>query len=71
MAIRKKIPTKRTIDIMGPEGNAYNLMAYAATLGRQLDLDVDKIIKEMKTSNYDNLIKVFDKHFGSIVDLIY
>ncbi len=62
---------KKEINLLGKEGNAYNLLAYASTFGKQLDLDVDKITGEMKSSNYENLIKVFDKYFGSIVDLVY
>ena len=62
---------KPEIDLLGPQGNAYFLLGTANRLGKQLDLDVDKIIDDMESSDYENLIKVFDKHFGSIVDLVY
>jgi hypothetical protein len=69
--IKNPEPRKREINLLGPDGNAYFLLGTANRLGEQLDLDVDKILDEMKSSDYENLIKVFDKHFGSIVDLVY
>ena len=57
------------IDLTGPDGNAFVLMGYAKNFARQLDLDADVIIKEMKTGDYEHLIKVFDNYFGSFVIL--
>ena len=69
--IKNPEPRKREIDLLGPQGNAYFLLGTANRLGKQLDLDVDKIIDDMESSDYENLIKVFDKYFGNIVDLVY
>ena len=69
--IKNPEPRKREINLLGTEGNAYFLLGTAQKWGKQLDLDVDKIIGEMESSDYENLIKVFDKHFGMIVDLVY
>ena len=69
--IRNPEPRKREIDLNGTQGNAYFLMGTAQRLGKQLDLDVDSIIEDMKSSDYEHLIKVFDKHFGMIIDLVY
>ncbi len=69
--IKNPEPRKREINLLGPEGNAFNLLGYADSFGKQLDLDVDSIIKDMESSDYEHLIKVFDKHFGMIVDLVY
>ena len=69
--IKNPEPRKMEIDLNGTQGNAYFLMGTAQRLGKQLDLDVDSIIEDMKSSDYEHLIKVFDKHFGSIVDLVY
>ena len=69
--IRNPEPRKREIDLLGPNGNAYFLLGTANRLGKQLDLEVDKILDDMKSSDYENLIKVFDKYFGNIVDLVY
>lgn len=57
------------IDLTGPQGNAFYLLGLASQLSKQLGLDKDEILEEMQASNYENLIKVFDKHFGNIVIL--
>jgi len=73
MAIIKKKPLdKMTIDLTGPQGNAYFILGTADQLGRQLGLDSDDlnaIMEDMKSSDYEHLIETFDKHFGSLVDL--
>ena len=69
--IRNPEPRKREINLSGPQGNAYFLLGTAKNFGKQLGLDVDSIIKDMESSDYEHLIKVFDKHFGMIVDLVY
>jgi len=67
--IDKKPEGKITIDLTGPQGNAYWLIAYSTKLGKQLELDTDKIHEEMTSGDYENLIEVFDKYFGNVVDL--
>lgn len=57
------------IDLTGPDGNAFNLIATAGNLAKQLDLDKKKIQSEMMSGDYENLIKVFDKYFGEFVTL--
>lgn len=57
------------IDLTGPDGNAYALMAYAKRFARELGLDSEEIISNMMSGDYDNLIQVFDNEFGSIVIL--
>lgn len=68
--IRAKQPVKElVIDLTGPDGNAYALMSYASRFCKQLGLDSDEVIAEMKSGDYENLIKVFDGYFGSFVVL--
>jgi hypothetical protein len=70
--IRKKVINKNRpviIDLTGPDGNAYVLLGYAKSYAKQLGLDFDKIRDEMTSSDYENLIQVFDKYFGSFVIL--
>lgn len=58
------------IDLNGPQGNAFSLMATATKLGRGLNYDkqqIDKIITDMKSGDYENLKKVFLKNFGELV----
>lgn len=61
------------IDLAGPDGNAFALMGYASNFGRQLGKskeEINEIIQEMKSGDYDNLIETFDKYFGDFVDLV-
>jgi hypothetical protein len=57
------------VDLTGPQGNAFYLLGLASQLSKQMGLDKKEILEEMQSSNYENLIKVFDKHFGNIVVL--
>ena len=70
MAIVKK-PKQNgiTIDLTGPQGNAFYLLGTANNLAKQLGLNSKEIMEEMKSGDYENLLQVFDKNFGSIVTL--
>lgn len=57
------------IDLTGPDGNAFALMGYANRLSRQLGIDPEPILKEMQSGDYENLLEVFDREFGSFVTL--
>ena len=57
------------IDLTGPQGNAYFLMGTAKKLATQLDFPQQFILNEMMSGDYENLIKVFDHYFGSVVTL--
>lgn len=70
MAILEKPKTNGIeIDLTGPQGNAFFLLGTATKLARQLGLNDVEIMEEMKSGDYENLLQVFDKHFGSIVTL--
>lgn len=69
MIREKQSQTETVIDLTGPEGNAFVLMGYVKRFAKQLDLDGDQIIAEMKSGDYDNLIEVFDGYFGDFVIL--
>lgn len=60
---------KLEIDLTGPDGNAFFLLGYAKTFSKQLGLDHNQVRTEMTSGDYENLINVFDKHFGSFVTL--
>lgn len=57
------------IDLTGPDGNAFALMAYARMFAKQLGIDSEKIINEMMRGDYQNLVNVFDGYFGDYVIL--
>jgi hypothetical protein len=57
------------IDLTGPDGNAFMLIGRASNLAKQLGLDSKAIQAEMMKGDYENLVNVFDKHFGHFVTL--
>ena len=57
------------IDLDSSAGNAFYLLGTAQGLCRDLGLDGNQVIDEMKSGDYINLLKTFDKYFGSIVTL--
>ena len=60
----------RTINISGPDGNAFALMGYAKTFAKQLGIDYKPIREEMMSGDYDNLLDVFKNNFGNVVELV-
>ena len=61
----------RTINIEGPAGNAFNLMATAKRMAKDIGENGNKIINEMKESgDYDTLVQTFLFYFGDYVDLV-
>ena len=69
--IRKKQKHKGpiVIDLTGPDGNAYALMAYAKRFETQLGYDHKMIIGKMTSGDYEHLLEVFDSYFGKFVIL--
>lgn len=59
------------IDLTGPDGNAFALMAYAKRFATQLGwLDCGSaLIQEMMSGDYEHLLEVFDNAFGEYVIL--
>jgi len=67
--IRKKSQKEIIIDLTGRDGNAFVLMGYAKRLARQIGIEPQPIIAEMMSSDYENLLEVFDRNFGDFVIL--
>jgi hypothetical protein len=67
--IRDRIARTPVIDLTGPQGNAFFLLGQAGQYARELGLDGDQIITEMKSDDYKNLVAVFDHYFGDYVIL--
>ena len=59
--------TKIEIDLTGPEGNAFVLLATSKSLANRLGMDWDIIHKEMTSSDYEWLLQVMDYHFGDYI----
>lgn len=60
----------KSIDITGQDGNALSLIGYAKSFAKQLNMDGNAITKEMMAGDYENLLDVFEKNFGSYVELV-
>ena len=66
---KDKVKKEIIIDLTGPEGNAFYLLGLAKKLSKELKMDFSSVQKEMTSGNYENLLEVFDNHFGNIVTL--
>ncbi len=66
--IREKLKHKGLIvDCSGPDGNAFQLLKLASDLAKNLNgqrKKHERMLTEMKSSDYEHLILTFDKHFG-------
>jgi hypothetical protein len=51
------------IDLRGPEGNAYALMGIARNWAKQLDIDPEPIIKDMRSGDYFHLLTAMEEAF--------
>ena len=65
--LRKKSPIE--IDLTGPEGNAFSLLASAKHYSKQLGLNGKDIQNQMMEGDYEHLIKIFDENFGDYITL--
>ena len=69
MIKKKQNNGKIEIDLTGPDGNAYYILGVAKNLCKQVGIPFEPLMKEMTSGDYDNLIEVFDKKFGSVVSM--
>ena len=69
MIVKRPADTGRVIDLTGPQGNAFFLLGTASKWAKQMGLDSEEVVEEMKAGDYENLVSVFDKYFGSVVTL--
>ena len=77
--IRKTKKSPLVINLDGPDGNVFSLMGTAYRLGKDLRMHIDSfgdptdlvedIIEEMKSGDYVNAVRTFDKYFGEFVIL--
>ena len=65
--IKEKRKQSPSVDLTGPEGNAFVLIGYARQWSKQIGLNPDKVQKEMMKGDYENLVSVLEKYFGSVV----
>lgn len=71
MSVKTIKKSKTTINIDGPDGNAFVLLGLAKRFLKQLgkgEDDIETILTEMQSGNYDNLLIVFQRELGEYVD---
>ena len=70
MTVVRKKQSGRVIDLDGPQGNAFCLMGTAQKWGNQIEKGKgDKIVEEMRSGDYLNLLRVFEREFGMLCEL--
>tara|TARA_R110002020_G_scaffold54690_7_gene152298 strand:+ start:329 stop:553 length:225 start_codon:yes stop_codon:yes gene_type:complete len=57
------------VDLTGPNGNAFYLLGLASKLAKEEGIPKEQVLDEMRESDYENLIKVFDSYFSHLVTL--
>lgn len=60
------------IDLRGPDGNAFSLLAIAANVAKQLDWSrerIDRLRRDMMSGDYENLVAVMDKRLGDYITM--
>ena len=63
---------KIEIDLSGPRGNAFVLLGIAEQLGQVIGYDhdhIERILDEMRLTDYEGLLYTFDREFGDFVIL--
>jgi len=72
--IKKKVQKNNgiEIDLTGPQGNAYYILAMAKRLCKEFGMTKTyekDLLDEMMSGDYENLLQAFDKSFGSVVTM--
>jgi len=61
------------IDLMGPDGNAFALMAIAKDLLRQMGEDreyIKGVMEDMRSGDYHNLLEVLVEEVGGLIEIV-
>jgi hypothetical protein len=58
-----------TINLSGPDGNAYVLLGYAKSTAKELGVNPTPILEDMMTGDYHHLLRVFESNFGTMYKL--
>jgi hypothetical protein len=69
MILEKQKTNKITIDLTGPQGNAFVLLGIARDLCLKTKTDWDTVHAEMTSGDYENLVQTLDKYFGEIITM--
>lgn len=75
-SIDEKAGLPLEIDLTGPGGNAFALIAVARKLGNQINknrggeyIDVKSMIVDMMSGDYEHLLEVMEKYLGEHITM--
>jgi hypothetical protein len=57
------------IDLTGPDGNVFYLIAQGGRFCKQLNLNSEVFTRRMMSGDYENAVNVFEEYFGEFVTL--
>lgn len=57
------------VDLTGPDGNAFYLIGLTKKLCQTFGMSHESIVNDMMSGDYEHLVNVFDRNFGSFVTL--
>ena len=59
----------RYVDLTGPDGNAFALIGMVYEICEEIDRNPNRIVRDMKSGDYENLVEVFKQSFEHLVEL--
>jgi len=68
---KKKRSPKIVLDLTGPQGNAYVILGTIQRLMKTMkfhEAQIDAIMEEMTSKDYEHLVATAEKHFGKYID---
>jgi hypothetical protein len=60
---------KLEIDLTGPNGNVFYLIATGGRLCKQIGLNSEMFYRRMTSGDYENAVNTFEEYFGDFVTL--
>ena len=76
MTIKRKTPSrfeKIQYDLTGSAGKAFAVLGFVENLAKQSDWkkeEIENLLNDMTSEDYDHLIKCADEKFGHVVDFL-
>jgi hypothetical protein len=64
---KRPVKEKIEIDLLGPDGNAFVLLAIAKDLSHKFGKDWNEVHTNMTSSDYEWLIQTMDHYFGDFI----
>jgi len=57
------------IDLTGPNGNVFYLIATGGRLCKEIGLNSEMFYRQMMSGDYENAVNTFEEYFGDFVTL--